>query len=260
MRPAGAVRIVDGSAAPTRRPGRLPDVLPDVLAGGLVVLTDRTGPGGRPHSDGALVDVVRAAVDGGARTVLLRDRDLPVARRVALAEALREVLAPAGGRLIVAGTDPLGGAAVHLSRAEPCPPAAPDVIGRPCRVEERCLVGRSCHDERELARVSTEDYVSLSPVFPTASKPGYGPPLGVDGLARLVTVSPVPVVALGGITTPERAARCVAAGAAAVAVMGAVMRAVDPASVVAGLAAAVRTAVGAGSAADRGRCVGTGES
>ena len=45
--------------------------------------------------------------------------------------------------------------------------------------------------------------------------------------------------ALGGVD-PTRAARCVAAGAHGVAVMGAVMRADDPATVVAGLLDALR--------------------
>jgi thiamine-phosphate diphosphorylase len=173
------------------------------------------------------VDVVRAAVDGGARCVVLREKDLPRDRRAALADALRSVLAPVGGSLVVAGPDPLGGDAVHLSAAGPYPPPA------------RLVVGRSCHDATELGRVSTEDYAFVSPVFPTPSKPGYGPALTPAGLAELVRRSPVPVLALGGVQTPEDAAACVAAGATGVAVMGAVMRAADPADVVNRLLGAV---------------------
>lgn len=172
---------------------------------------------------GSLVDVVRAAVDGGARLVVLREKDLPSDERAALADALRAALAPAGGRLVVAGPDPLGGDAVHLAAGGPYPPP------------RLALVGRSCHDGAELARLSTEDYATVSPVYPSPSKPGYGPPLGPAGLAGLIARSPVPVVALGGVGTPRQAAECVAAGAAGVAVMGAVMRAADPAATVAGL-------------------------
>ena len=71
------------------------------------------------------------------------------------------------------------------------------------------------------------DYVTASPVFVTASKPGYGPALGLDGLARIVGRAPGPVVALGGIT-PQNAALCFEAGARGIAVMGEVMRATDP--------------------------------
>ncbi|MGC1211056.1 MAG: thiamine phosphate synthase, partial [Micromonospora sp.] len=87
----------------------------------------------------------------------------------------------------------------------------------------------------ELGRLTTEDYVTLSPVFPTPSKPGYGPPLGVDGLAGLVRLIPVPVLALGGISTPAQVTAALRAGAAGVAVLGAVMRAGDPAEAVAAL-------------------------
>lgn len=193
----------------------------------VVVLTDRR-LARRP-----LVDVIRDAVDGGARWVVLRERDLPRARRAALAAELREVLAPVGGLLIVSGPDPLGGDAVHLTAAGPYPPP------------RLPIVGRSCHNEAELARISTESYVTLSPVFPTPSKPGYGPPLAPQGLARLVRRSPVPVLALGGIATPRQAAACRAAGAVGVAVMGAVMRASEPAQLVQELARAVEEPEGA---------------
>ncbi|MEN3304226.1 MAG: thiamine-phosphate pyrophosphorylase [Micromonosporaceae bacterium] len=167
-----------------------------------------------------LVSTVRAAVVGGARTVVLREKDLPRPERLALAQALRAVLEPVGGVLIVAGTDPLGGEAVHLSATDPVPSPPPR------------WVGRSCHGAAELAQASTVDYVTLSPVFPTASKPGYGPALGTGQLGRLVAGTPVKVFALGGIESAADAAACRAAGAAGVAVMGAVMRAADPAAAV----------------------------
>jgi thiamine-phosphate pyrophosphorylase len=186
----------------------------------LIVLTDRH------QARRSLPWIVARAVDGGARTVVLREKDLPRPDRLALAEALRIVLAPAGGRLIVAGPDPLDGDAVHLAAHDPVPAGVR-------------LVGRSCHDAGELARLSTEDYATVSPVFVSASKPGYGPPLGAAGLGNLASRAGRPVYALGGITTPEQAAACVAGGAAGVAVMGAVMRATDPGAVVAELGAAV---------------------
>ncbi|MEV4629057.1 thiamine phosphate synthase [Micromonospora sp. NPDC049523] len=195
---------------------------------GLVVVTDRW------QTHRPLPEVIRAAVDGGARWVLLREKDLPRDQRLALAESLREILAPVGGTLLVAGPDPLGGTAVHLPAAGPYPPP------------ELPLVGRSCHDPAELARLSTEDYVTLSPIFPSPSKPGYGPPLHPVGLARLVRRTPVPVLALGGVTGPDQVAACLAAGAAGVAVMGAVMRADDPAELVARLIAPAPVVRGSG--------------
>lgn len=170
-----------------------------------------------------LVDVVGAAVAGGARWVVLREKDLPRAERAALAADLRPILAEAGGTLVVAGPDPLGGDAAHLPAAGPYPPPR---LG---------LVGRSCHDAAELARLTTEDYVTVSPVYPSRSKPGYGPPLRPARLGELIRLSPVPVLALGGIETPGQVRACVEAGAVGVAVLGAIMRAGDPGGAAAAL-------------------------
>jgi thiamine monophosphate synthase len=182
----------------------------------MLVLTDRR------QADRPLPEVIAAAVAGGARRVVLREKDLPPARRAELADRLREVLAPVGGTLIVAGPDPLGGRAVHLAVADPQPTGM-------------TLIGRSCHGAAEVDRLATEDYATVSPVFATRSKPGYGPPLRPAGLAALVARTGKPLLALGGVSTPDQAAQCRDAGAAGVAVMGALMRSPDPAGWVAAL-------------------------
>ena len=92
---------------------------PAGLPAGLLVVTDRR------QARAPLAEVVDAAVAGGARWVLLREKDLPAADRAALAARLRAVLAPVGGTLTVAGPDPLGGSGVHLAAADP--PAKADL-------------------------------------------------------------------------------------------------------------------------------------
>ncbi|WP_307788408.1 thiamine phosphate synthase [Micromonospora ureilytica] len=180
------------------------------MPSGVVVLTDRLA------ASRGLERVIAGAMAGGVRWVVLREKDLPRAERAALAAALRAILADVGGTLVVAGPDPLGGDAVHLPAAGPYPPPT------------HRLVGRSCHDEAELNRLTTEHYATISPIWPTRTKPGYGPPLGVAGLASLVRASPVPLLALGGVETPDQVTACVKAGAVGVAVLGALMRAKDP--------------------------------
>ena len=98
------------------------------------------------------------------------------------------------------------------------------------------LVGRSCHglDEVRQAELEGVDYVTISPVFETESKPGYGPPLGLRGLGRIARQAHVPVYALGGIDV-GRVAACRDAGAAGVAVQGAVARSPDPQETIAAL-------------------------
>ena len=198
-----------------------------------------------------LVDVAAASVEGGAAGVLLREKDLPRDERAALAAALRDVTAASGSNLLVASDVALalavGADGVHLAASDPwpdpSPEPSPDVRGRP-----RIGVGRSCHTVDELGRAEEigAGWATYSPVFATSSKPGYGPPLGIAGLAAGCRATPsLPVLALGGVDIGT-AGRCVAAGACGVAVMGAVMGAADPRAVVRALVAAVARPEAAG--------------
>lgn len=190
----------------------------------LLVLTDRTQCAAVGRT---LVDTVAAAVRAGAPAILLREKDLPRAERRDVAATLAEVTTTHGARLLVA-SDPdlaieVGAAGVHLASRDP----APDTDG--------LLLGRSCHDAVEVAGAVADgvDYVTVSPVAATPSKPGYGPALGTQGVAaQAAAAAPVPVLALGGVT-PANTLEMLHAGAHGVAVMGAVMGAVDPARVVA---------------------------
>ncbi len=91
------------------------------------------------------------------------------------------------------------------------------------------LIGVSAHTPREAAEqlAAGADYATLSPIFLTQSKPGYGPAVGLNALAEAALLAPGPVVALGGIDESNIAA-CLAAGAGGIAVMGEIMRAADP--------------------------------
>lgn len=188
-----------------------------------------------------LPEVVAAALDGGATHVLMREKDLPGRERACLAADLRGITAAAGAALVVGGDVDLalttGADGVHLAATDPWPDLdAHDAHDAPERSGpgHRVWVGRSCHTVHELAGAAERrcDWATYSPVFATASKPGYGPALGLDRLAAGCQAAPdLAVVALGGIA-PGRARGCTEAGAVAVALMGAVMRADDPAAVV----------------------------
>jgi len=102
------------------------------------------------------------------------------------------------------------------------------------------LIGTSIHSvaEADVLDPALVDYAIAGPAFESASKPGYGPALGVEGLRAIVAATRVPVVAIGGIDA-ARAGAVMAAGAAGIAVMGLVMRAPDPADEVRALLAAL---------------------
>jgi thiamine-phosphate pyrophosphorylase len=189
--------------------------------GRLIVVTDRTQSeaAGRP-----LVATVAAVADAGAPFVLFREKDLADTDRRALGREVAAALEGTGTMLLVASSFALAteidAAGVHLAGAAPRPhqPAG-----------GAAAFGRSCHDAAEVAAAAAEgaSWVTLSPIFGSASKPGYGPALGPPALGGHA----VPVFAFGGITSATVGA-CVAGGAHGVAVMGAVMAAPDPAGAV----------------------------
>jgi thiamine-phosphate diphosphorylase len=189
----------------------------------LLVVTDAEQTGGRP-----LVEVVGEAIAGGARAVLLREKQLPREVRTDLARSLYSRLEAVGGVLLVGSDATLPAHGVHLAAADPVPSHRP------------VWLGRSCHSRDDVARAATEgcSYTTLSPVFPSASKPGYGPALTPAAFAGL----PLPTWALGGVDA-SNAFDCLANGASGVAVMGAIMRADDPAAVTADLLSAIGAAV-----------------
>ncbi|HEY1545327.1 MAG TPA: thiamine phosphate synthase [Xanthobacteraceae bacterium] len=185
----------------------------------LLIVTDR-------HQAAApLAEIVGGAVRAGARWIWLRDRDLPPAERRALAGALLAITRRADAKLMI-GADvelaaDIGADGVHLASDA----SAASIAAARARLGAAAIIGVSAHAEAEVAsaQAAGADYVTLSPAFATASKPGYGPELGVAALARAARHG-IPVLALAGIT-PARAPECLRAGAAGIAVMGEIMRA-----------------------------------
>ena len=199
----------------------------------LLVISDRS-QARRP-----IIAVAAAAFAAGCRWFSLREKDMPGAERRAL---LAELVALGGryGATVTVHDDidaaiAAGAGGLHL-------PGGGDPAAARTRLPGR-LIGASAHSAGEAAALiaAGADYVTVSPVFITESKPGYGPALGLDGLAAAAAAAQGPVLALAGINSGNAAA-CLAAGAAGVAVMGEIMRAADPEATVRALVAAIAAA------------------
>ena len=176
-----------------------------------------------------LEEVAKAVFAGGCRWFSLREKDLPPDKRRALLAALL-AMGRRCGAVVTAHEDVEAVLAVHAGGVHLPSGGSPEAARTRL---PNALIGASAHSADEAAALlgAGADYVTVSPVFLTASKPGYGPALGVEGLARIVAEVPGPVVALGGIT-PANAGLCLSAGARGIAVMGEIMRAADPQAIV----------------------------
>ena len=88
-------------------------------------------------------------------------------------------------------------------------------------------IGVSTHSPDEIAKLSPDaSYAQLAPIFPPVSKHSSGPCLGVEAIAAAACHG-IPILAQGGVTA-DNAASLIAAGAAGVAVTGAILSAPDP--------------------------------
>jgi thiamine-phosphate pyrophosphorylase len=177
-----------------------------------------------------LEEIVAHSCAAGCRWVSVREKDLPAEEQIALARNLTPIVQRFGARLILHGEADLARAAglsgVHLS-------AAGDAAGARITLGPQALVGMSIHSAAEARALDpgVVDYAIAGPAYLTASKPGYGPALGPNGIAAICRAARVPVIAIGGIE-PDNTSAVTAAGAAGVAVMGSVMRVADPGRVI----------------------------
>ncbi len=172
------------------------------------------------------VELARAMLAGGARLLQLRLKGVGSGALLTVAARVRELCTAAGARFVVNDRVDValavGADGVHLGQDDLPVAAAREMLG-PTR-----WIGFSTHSEAQLEAASGcgADYLSLGPIYATTSKSPADP---VIGLARLRDARPrvvEPVVAIGGITAAT-APEILDAGADAVSVIAAVVRAPD---------------------------------
>ncbi len=181
------------------------------------------------------LNVVRAAIDGGADAIQLREKTLDGAELLSRARALVALARPRGVSVIVNDRADIALAAdadgVHLGQSDLPVADARRIVGSR-------LVGVSTTTLEQAARARADgaDYVGLGPMFPTTTKhkdhlagPAYAQAFLADS-----SLAPLPYLAIGGID-PSNIAQLAAVGVRGVAVSACVCKSADPAGVCAAL-------------------------
>ena len=184
----------------------------------LALVTDIDRAGGA----GPLLRIIDEAVRGGVNLVEVRAHALGEPGLLALA---REIVGVVASRAIVVINGPesvaleSGADGVHLPEKS--------ATNRSI-ISQSLIVGRSVHslESAQTAAAEGVDYVILGTVYPSASHPG-GRTVGTELVATVTAEISIPVIGIGGITA-ENAGDVVAAGAAGVAVIGAIIEADNP--------------------------------
>ena len=176
-----------------------------------------------------VADLGKAFLDGGARLLQFRAKDLDSGAFLAAADSLTAAARSYDARVIIndrADVARLAGAAgVHVGQHDLAPAAVRRVLG------DTALVGLSTHTEAQIEAAAREriDYMAIGPVFGTTTKHTGYHALGLDRVRGAAACSPHPLVAIGGITL-ETARDVVESGAQAVAVISDLLAGGDPAA------------------------------
>ncbi len=175
------------------------------------------------------LEVVAAAIRGGVTMVQYREKGGTTRAMVEEARALLGLCRSRGVPLIVNDRADIaiavGADGLHVGQDDMPAALARRLIGG------SMILGVSAGSPEEARRAAEDgaDYVGASPIYSTPTKPDAAAPMGLDGLRALVASAGVPIVAIGGVNEGNAAA-VLEAGAAGIAVVSAIVSAVDVAA------------------------------
>jgi thiamine-phosphate pyrophosphorylase len=209
---------------------------PERIDYSLYLVTDRRLARGR-----AMLELVRAAVQGGVTCVQVREKTCSTREFIEQALAVKEFLRSRGVPLIINDRVDValavGADGVHLGQTD-MPLAAARAI-----VTDTMLIGVSAESlaDAVAAQKGGADYLGVSPIFATPTKSDTALPLGLAGLQTIRRAVHLPLVGIGGLNQ-QNAAAVVRCGADGVAVVSAIVAAEDPEQAARELVQVIRSA------------------
>lgn len=187
------------------------------------------------------VSVAKAALEGGATVIQLRNKQASTRQLVEEGLALRHLTREHGALLIVNDRIDVALAVeadgAHLGQDDDMPiPLARQLLG-PARI-----LGVSAGNpaEADVAITAQADYISVGAIYATRAKSDAGAPIGTHFLSELAARTSIPLIAIGGITV-KNVTPIIRAGAIGVAVITAVVGADDITAATRALLHAIRS-------------------
>ena len=173
-----------------------------------------------------LVNMVAAAIQGGARIVQYRNKTASMTMRQHEAQALADLCHARNALFLINDDVPLALAVeadgVHLGQSDTAVTRARDSLG------EHRIIGVTCHNQIALALAAQHagaNYVAFGRFFTSVTKPE-APPASLTTLQLAHARLSIPIAAIGGIT-PANAPALLSHGATMLAVIHGVFGAPD---------------------------------
>jgi thiamine-phosphate pyrophosphorylase len=173
------------------------------------------------------LEIVTAAVNGGATVVQLREKHFSTRDFTEQALAIKDFLKDRGVPLIINDRVDVAQAieadGVHLGQTDMPLEVAKKILG------DSMIIGISAESlpDAIAAEQGGADYLGVSPIYATPTKTDTAPPLGLERLRKIRKAVRLPLVGIGGLN-PDNAAEVIRNGADGVAVVSAIVAADDP--------------------------------
>jgi len=188
----------------------------------LYLVTDRGLSRGRSTRE-----IVEAAISGGVTCVQIREKSCGTRAFIDEALSIQAILKKKRVPLIINDRVDValavGADGVHLGQQDMPIGLARKIVG------SSLIIGISAESTDDALRAEQEgaDYIGISPVFATRTKPDTAPPLGLSGVTEIRRRVDIPLVGIGGINR-QNGASVITAGADGIAVVSAIVSAADP--------------------------------
>ena len=188
----------------------------------LYLVTDRGLARGR-----STLEIVTAAVNGGATVVQLREKACSTLEFIQQALTIQKFLETRNIPLIINDrvdvAQAVAAAGVHLGQTDMPLEMARGILG------DTMIIGISAESLADAiaAEKGGADYLGVSPIYATPTKTDTAPALGLEGLREIRKAVRLPLVGIGGLNR-DNAAEVIRNGADGLAVVSAIVAADDP--------------------------------
>ncbi len=167
-----------------------------------------------------ILDDVRAAIDAGVKVIQYREKEKTTKEMIQEAQEIKELCKDKSIFLINDRIDialAIGADGVHLGNDD-----MPYEEARKLLKDK--IMGITIHNKEESIQAENmgADYIGVSPIFETKTKPDAGPASGLGLIEDLKNTVGIPMVAIGGINL-DNIGSVIQAGATSAAVISAIV-------------------------------------